>query len=62
MIHPRHPTLDRTFSAQALGLARLDAARRANDARGRDPDLHARLTAAQTVLLAAQGALHPLLR
>lgn len=55
-------TLNALFSAQALGVARLEAARRANYAARRDPDLHARLTAAQGVLLGAQAALHPLLR
>jgi hypothetical protein len=55
-------TLARAFSVQALGVAQLEAARRANYAQGADADLHARLTAAQGVLLAAQAALYPLLR
>lgn len=54
--------LNALFSAQALGVARLEAARRGNYAAPRDPDLHARLTAAQGVLLSAQAALHGLLR
>ena len=55
--------LNRLFSAQALGVARLEAARRANYGGGTgDADLHARLTAAQGVLLTAQAALRPLLR
>ena len=55
-------TLNAVFSAQALGVARLEAARRVNYGAPRDPDLHARLTAAQGVLLSAQAALHRLLR
>lgn len=56
-----HPSLARAFSVQALSLAQLEAARRANYAKDADADLHARLTAAQRVLLDAQAALYPLL-
>lgn len=54
--------LARAFSLQALSAAQLEAARRVNYAQGPDADLHARLTAAQGVLLAAQTALYPLLK
>ena len=53
--------LSRAFSVQSLGVAQLETARRANYAAGPDAELHARLTAAQSVLLAAQAALYPLL-
>jgi hypothetical protein len=55
-------TLARAFSLQALSVAHLEAARRANYGPGADADLHARLTAAQGVLLATQAALYPLLK
>ena len=54
--------LARAFSVQALSVAHLEAARRANYAKAPDPDLHARLTAAQRVLMATQAALYPLLK
>jgi hypothetical protein len=54
--------LARAFSVQALSAAQLEAARRVNYAKDADTDLHARLTAAQGVLLAAQAALYPLLK
>ncbi len=54
--------LARAFSVQALSAAQLEAARRANYTQKPDADLHARLTAAQNVLLAAQAALYPLLK
>jgi hypothetical protein len=56
------PTLRSLFTAQALGVARLEAARRANYAAARDAELHARLTAAQGVLSTAQAHLRGLLR
>ena len=55
-------SLARAFSVQALSVAQLETARRANYTQGADADLHARLTAAQGVLLAAQAALYPLLK
>ena len=56
-----HPMLCSAISAQALCLARVEAARRDNYRTRRDADLHARLTRAQGVLLDAQDRLKGLL-
>lgn len=55
-------TLARAFSAQALSVARIEVARRANYGAGADAGLHERLTAAQGLLLDCQAALYPLIR
>lgn len=56
-----NPALASAFSVQALAIARLEAARRANYSPRHDKDLHRRLTAAQAVLIDSQTALYPLL-
>lgn len=56
------PSLTRAFTVQALSVARIEAARRANYGPAFDAGLHARLTAAQGLLMRCQAALQPLLR
>jgi hypothetical protein len=59
---PTDPSLAHAFSVQALSVARIEAARRANYGLAFDRALHDRLTAAQGVLLRCQAALEPLVR